>query len=60
MKLHGHEGIHVTIERRRETNRVLRPTSKMRLEPAMCFPLRFLLRDATVCWLKLERPLPVE
>jgi hypothetical protein len=60
MKLRGHEGIHVTTERRRETNHVLRPARKMRLEAAMCFPLRILLSDATVGWLNLERPLPGE
>jgi hypothetical protein len=60
MKLRGHEAIHVTTEHRRETNRVFRAARKMRREPAKCFPLRFLWRDATVSCLNLERPLPVE
>jgi hypothetical protein len=58
MRLRGHIGTHVTTERRRWTNRS--PGKRNVFRRPLRFPLRFLFRDATVCWLNLDRPLPVE
>src|ERR1700722_11570830 len=60
MKWCGHPGVHVTTERRSGTNCAGLPKKTKLFGRFLRFPLRFLMRDATLCWLDLECPLPGE